>query len=225
MLKLYYSPGACSLVPHVALEEARAEFTALRIPIAEGGHLTPEYLAINPHARIPALGTEGGVITENIAVLNFIADLFEAPGSVPRGDPHAAARTNELLGWFSSSVHIAFAEVWRGGRFTDDEKLWPALEAGGRKVLRQQFDEIEALCVDEWLVPGAFTAADTYALTFIRWARRIGFDIAAYPKWVALAERVLQRPAVGNALDREQLKPDEFLPAVLESSLEVAVRT
>ena len=84
-MKLYYSPGACSLVPHIALEEAGVEFTALRIPIAEGGHLTPEYLAINPHARLPSLETDRGVITENGAVVNFIADRFGAAGSVPRG--------------------------------------------------------------------------------------------------------------------------------------------
>ena len=213
MLKLYYSPGACSLVPHIALEEAGADFQALRIPIAEGGHQTPEYLAINPHARIPALGIDRGVITENIAVLNFLADKLRAPGSVPREDPYAAARTNELLGWFSSSVHIAFAQIWRGSRFTDDESLWRPLEAGGRKVLTRQFDEIEALCVDEWLVPGHFTAADTYALTFLRWANRIGFDIGRYPQWVALAGRALERPAVGRALEREGLKAEEFQPA------------
>jgi glutathione S-transferase len=213
MLKLYYSPGACSLVPHIALEEADTEFTALRIPIADGGHLTAEYLAINPHARLPALETDHGIITENVAVLNFLADRFEAPGSVPRGDAHAAARCNELLGWFSSSVHIAFAQVWRGGRFTDDEKLWPALEKGGRKVLAKQFDEINQLCVDEWLVPGHFTAADSYALTFLRWARRIGFDIARYPQWIALVGRVLERPAVQRALEREGLNAEEFRPA------------
>ena len=213
MLKLFYSPGACSLVPHIALEEAGAEFAALRIPIAEGGHLSAEYLAINPHARLPALDTERGVITENIAVVNFLADRFGAAGSVPRGDPYAAARCNELLGWFSSSVHIAFAEVWRGGRFTDDAKLWPALEAGGRKVLGTQFDEIEALCVDDWLAPGGFSAADSYALTFLRWARRIGFDITAYPQWAALAGRVVERPAVKRALEREGLKAEEFQPA------------
>ena len=212
-LKLYYSPGACSLVPHVALEEAGATFEALRIPIAEGGHLTPEYLAVNPHARLPALGTDRGVITENIAVLNFLADKFGAEGSVPHGDPYAAARCNELLGWFGSSVHIAFAQVWRGIRFTEDQALWPALEKGGRKVLARQFDEIDSLSVEEWLVPGHFTAADIYALTFLRWARRIGFDIGRYPNWVALAERVLARPAVAIALQREGLGGDEFRPA------------
>ena len=222
MLKLYYSPGACSLVPHIALEEAGVEFTALRIPIADGGHLTPEYLAINPHARLPALGTDEGIITENIAVLNFLADRFGAPGSVPRGDAYAAARCNELLGWFSSSVHIAFAEVWRGGRFTDDEKLWPALEAGGRKVLHQQFNEIETLCADEWLVPSGYSGADGYALTFLRWAKRIGFDISLYPQWLGLVERVLERPAVKRALQREGLKAEEFQPLPAEEPIEIA---
>lgn len=225
MLSLYYSPGACSLVPHIALEEAGAEFTALRIPIADGGHLSPEYLAINPHARLPALGTESGIITENIAVLNFLADRFGAPGSVPRGDPHATARCNELLGWFSSSVHIAFAEVWRGGRFTEDEKLWPALEAGGRNVLRRQFDEIEALCVDEWLVPGGFSAADSYALTFLRWAKRIGFDIQRYSRWSALITRVLERPAVKRALEREGLGSEDFQPAGQVPPSRIVVRS
>ena len=225
MLKLFYSPGACSLVPHIALEEAGVEFAALRIPIAEGDHLTPDYLAINPHARLPALDTGQGIITENIAVLNFIADRFGAPGSVPRGDPYAAARCNELLGWFSSSVHIAFAEVWRGGRFSDDEKLWPALEAGGRKVLRQQFDEIEALCVDKWLVPEGYSAADGYALTFLRWARRIGFDIGRYRQWSALATRTLERPAVQRALERERLKAEEFQPASVEDQVRTTVPT
>ena len=225
MLKLYYSPGACSLVPHIALEEAGAEFQALRIPIAEGGHLTPEYLAINPHARIPSLGTNDGVITENIAVLNFIADKFGAAGSVPRGDASAAARCNELLCWFSSSVHIAFAQVWRGGRFTDDQGLWPALEAGGRKVLHRQFDEIEALCVDEWLVPGGYSAADGYALTFLRWAKRIGFDIARYPQWIALAGRVLERPAAKRALEREGLDAAEFQPDQAHEPVRMGVRS
>jgi glutathione S-transferase len=211
-LKLYYSPGACSLVSHIALEEVGVAFEPLRIPIADGGNLTPEYLAINPHARLPALGTERGIITENIAVLNFIADRFGAAGSVPRGDAYAAARCNELLGWFASSVHIAFAQVWRGGRFTEDDRLWPALEDGGRKILARQFDEIESLCVDEWLVPGQFTAADSYALTFLRWARRIGFDLARYPRWVALAGRVAGRPAVLRAIDVEGLRVEDFQP-------------
>ena len=212
-LKLFYSPGACSLVPHIALEEAGAEFEAVRVVLAEGQHLQPEFLAINPHARIPALATDVGVVTENIAVLNLIADLFAADGAVPRDDAYAAARCNQLLGWFSSSVHIAFAQVWRGSRFTDDESLWPAIEAGGREVLGQQFAEIDGLCGEDWLVPGRFSAADGYVLTFLRWARRIGCDIGRYPRWVALAGRTLERPSVQRALAREGLDAEAFRPA------------
>jgi glutathione S-transferase len=210
-LRLFYSPGACSLVPHIALEEAGADFEPVRVTLAQGEHLKPEYLAINPHARVPALATEQGVITENIAILNYIADLFGAVGSVPRGDPQAAARCNEQLGWFASSVHIAFAQVWRAERFSRDEAVHEAIQSGGREVLAQQFAEIDGLCAENWIVEGAFTAADSYALTFFRWGRRIGFDMGAYRGWAELCGRILERPAV-RALDREGLKADEFQP-------------
>lgn len=212
MLKLFYSPGACSLVAHIALEEAGVEFEPVRVILAQGEHFKPEFLAINPHARVPALGTERGVITENIAILNFIADEFCAPASVPRRDPYTAARCNELLGWFASTVHISFAQVWRASRFTRDETVHEAIIAGGRENLANQFEEIERLCVDDWLVPGGFTAADSYALTFLRWAKRIGFDIASYPQWVSLAGRLIEWPAVRRVLEREGLSADEFQP-------------
>ena len=213
MLKLFYSPGACSLVTHIALEEAGAEFEPVRIVLAEGQHLKPEYLDVNPHARVPALATDGGVVTENIAILNLIADLFDAPGSVPRDDPIAAARCNELLGWFASSVHISFAQIWRGERFTDDQGLWPAIKDGGFKALEKQFLEIEQISGESWLVEGRFTAADSYALTFFRWGRRIGVNMSPYSAWAGLNRQVLKRPAVQSVLDREGLKAEDFLPA------------
>jgi len=215
MLRLFYSPGACSLVTHIALEEAGADFEPVKVVLAQGEHLTPEYLAINPHARVPALVNSHGIVTENIAILNLIADIFEAPGSVPRDDPFAAARTNELLGWFASSVHISFAQIWRGERFTDDQSLWPAIKEGGLNALEKQFAEIEEKSGDGWLVQGHFTAADSYALTFFRWGRRIGMDMSRFPAWAGLNKQVLERPAVKAALDREGLKMEEFLPELV----------
>ena len=210
MLKLYYSPGACSLAPHIALEEAGADFEPVRVMLAQGEHLTADYLAINPHARVPALGTDRGVVTENIAILNYIADAFGADGSVPRGDPYAAARCNELLGWFASSVHIAFAQVWRGERFTEDESLHGAIKAGGLAALDRQFAEIEGMIGDGWIAGDSFTAADSYAAIFFRWGKRIGKDMSGYPRWASLTERVLDRPAVARAIEREGLSAGEF---------------
>lgn len=212
MLRLYYSPGACSLVPHIALEEAGADFEPVRVTLAEGEHLQPDYLAINPHARVPALAADDGIITENIAILNYIADVFATPGSVPRDNPFDAARCNELLGWFASTVHISFAQVWRANRFTRDEGVHAAIIAGGRENLEQHFAEIEGTSDEEWLVGRAFSAADSYALTFFRWGKRIGMDMARFPRWAELCGRILARPAVQGALDREGLGVEEFRP-------------
>ena len=213
MLRLFYSPGACSLVTHIALEETGSKYEAVRVMLAEGEHLRPDYIAINPHARVPALANSHGIVTENIAILNLIADIFEAPGSVPRDDPFAAARCNEMLGWFASSVHISFAQIWRGERFTNEKELWPAIKDGVMAALQKQFAEIEQRSGESWLVDSHFTAADSYALTFFRWGKRIGMDMGGYPAWSELLERVLERPAVRRVIEQEGLKVEEFRPA------------
>jgi glutathione S-transferase len=213
MLKLFHSPGACSLVPHIALEEAGAVYEPVRVMLAQGEHLKPEYLAINPHARVPALVTELGTITENVAILNYIADRFGAAGSVPRGDAYVTGKCNELIGWFSSSVHITFALIWRASRFSDDESVHPLIQDHGRKILVAQFEEIEGLVGDSWLVGDRFTAADSYALTFFRWGRRIGMDMRGYPKWAALNARLLAEPSVQRAIAGEGLELELFQPA------------
>ena len=207
---LYYSPGACSLVSHIALEEAGADYEARQVVLASGDHLTPDYRAINPHARVPALDIGGQVITESVAILNYIAHHWHAPGSVPLDDLRAAARCNQLLGWFASSVHIGFAQVWRAERFSSDDSVHPAIQAGGHDVLDRYFGEIEEQCSDGWIVPGHFTAADSYLLIFFRWGRRIGKDMTAYPRWEALVGRVLERAAVQATLAEEGFAPGDF---------------
>ena len=209
MLKLFYSPGACSLVSHIALEEAGADYEAVSLNLAAGDQAKPEYLAINPHSRVPALATDQGPITENIAILNFVADEFRAEGSVPRGDAFAAARCNALLGWLASSVHIAFAQIFRPGRFVGDEALYDAVKEGGRTALKDQFAEIDGLCGDGWVL-GDYTAVDSYFVTFYRWALRLGFDVGGYPRWAALVARAIERPAVLRAIEQEGLAPSEF---------------
>lgn len=210
-MKLFYSPGACSLVPQIALIEADADYEPVRVMLADGEHLRPDYLAINPRARVPALAVDGDIVTENVAILNYLADRFGADGSVPRGDPMATARCNEWLGWFASSVHISFAAIWRPGRFSKDAALADPLRTGGLDALAGQFADIEAACGPGWIAGDRFTAADSYALTFYRWGRRVGMEMAAFPRWTALVGRVLERPGVARALAVEGLGPSDFL--------------
>lgn len=210
MLRLFYSPGACSLVPHIALEEAGAEFDAVRTPIAEKAHKRPEYLAINPRGLIPAIAVDGRVVTENIAVLAYIGHRWPDSGQLPLGDLPALARVFETLSFFAATVHHGgFGPIFRA-RAAGIERPEAEL-AADRERLRFLFGEIDALLAPgPWLLGERYSLADPYPLTFRRWARRLDLDVAGHRHWTAHARRMVQRPAVRRALAREGLDPSEF---------------
>jgi glutathione S-transferase len=211
MLTLYYAPGTCSLVTHVALHEAGAEHEAKRIDLMKGEHRTPDYLAINPHGRVPALVTDEGTITENLAILGYIADRFGAAGSVPRGDAFQTARAMQMLNWLSGTVHAtAFAALFRPVRFSADETLHAGIKEGAHANLTSHFVELDDLCGAGWLEGDTFTAADTYAAVFYRWARMAKFDLSLYPRWSSLVGRVIERPSFLKAIEHEGLKIEQF---------------
>lgn len=204
MMQLYYSPGACSLAVHIVLEELAIPFEPVRVAIKEGAHRTPEYLALNPRGRVPTLIDGDLVLTEAPAILHYLAHRFPQAGLLDRADPAALGRTAELLNFFSSSVHNAFAQVWRAERFAEDSALHPAIVASGQAAIRGYFDELEARAGQgEWLVGESFSIADPYMLVFYRWGGLIGIAMQHYPAWTAHTRRMLQRPAVGRALARE----------------------
>ncbi|MEA3065722.1 MAG: glutathione S-transferase [Sphingomonadales bacterium] len=210
MLRLFYSPGACSLVPHVALEEAGAEFEAVRTMIAEKAHKRPEYLAINPRGLIPAIEVEGRVVTENIAVLAWIGHRWPQSGQLPLDDLPALARTFETLSYFATTVHHGgFGPIFRA-RAAGIERPEAEL-AADRERLRALFGEIDALLAPgPWLLGDRYSLADPYPLTFRRWARRLELDVMPYRHWTAHTQRMVERPAVQRALAREALDPAEF---------------
>jgi glutathione S-transferase len=205
-LTLYYSPGACSLAAHVALREAALPFELRRVMIPNGEHLAPEYLAINPRGRIPTLVIDGTPVTELSAILGWIAD--RAPDLAPARGTLESAQCAEWLGWFTSAVHISFALVWRGERFLDDGSLHSLLRDKGLAVLRRQFGEVEArFTAHDYLVGGRYSVADANALVFYRWATRVGFDVRReFPAWTRHAERLVQRPAVRDAVAAEGIE-------------------
>jgi glutathione S-transferase len=131
-LKLYYSPGACSLAPHLVLEEVGAVFEPVLISTAKGEQRTPEYLAINPKGRVPALADGGFVVTENPAILRYIARKFPDAGLWP-DDPHEEARCAEWLAWMSSTIHPTYAHVRRPERYaTSDDAKADVIETARR---------------------------------------------------------------------------------------------
>ncbi len=207
-LKLYYSPGACSLAPHIALEETGAEFEPVLVKLADGAQRTPEYLAVNPKGRVPALADDGFVVTENPAVLRYIARSSPTAALWP-GDPAEEARCLEWLGWCASTIHVAYAHVRRPERYASSEAAKADVVDKGRQTCRDvwaQVDERFAASSFDWAAGQRYSVADPYIFTFWTWGRgpNLGFDMARdFPAWTAHARRMGERPAVQRALERE----------------------
>ena len=205
MIKFYYSGAPNPMKVALMLEEAGLAYEPVPVDTRKGEQHKPEYLAINPRGRVPVLALDGQTVGENVAVLTAIANRFPQAKLLPFGDEVLLGRAYELIGWFSSGVHVSFAQVFRPERFSRDESAWPAIRAGGRENVLAAFTEIEQRLQGggPWLLGEAFSLVDPYALVFHRWAPRLEIDVSAYPAFTAHAQRVLARPAVGRAVTRE----------------------
>lgn len=210
-LTLYYSPGACSLASHVALEESGEAYHEVRVAIREGANRSDEYLAINPRGRLPALRIGEQILTENPAILLWVGHAFPEAQLLPRLASLEHARVLEWLCWLTSSVHITFAQLWRAERFVGagaEATLVSALQAQGRAQVEQHWGEIDQrLQGRQFAVGDRFSVVDANLLPFYRWGGLIGLDMRTrYPAWTTHAERMLQRPAVQRVLQRERIE-------------------
>ena len=204
MLKLFYALGSCSLASHIALEEAGADYELVAMSTKDGDQRTPEYLAINPKGRVPALVTDRGVLTETPAILAYVAQTYPAARLAPLDDPFAFAEAQAFNSYLCSTVHVAHAHKHRGYRWADDPA---ALAEMTRKV-----PETEAACFqlieDElfkgpWVMGEAYSVCDGYLFTLAGWLEGDGVDLRRFPKVHQHSERMRERPAVRKVLAEE----------------------
>ena len=211
--RLFHSPGACSLAPHIVLEELQVPYEPVRIVIAEKANQTPEYLAINPRARVPALQIrdERGerILTEAAAIMIYLAQRHAEPKLLP-DDPEQFARLLEWTGWLGSTMHQAGVRtVLRPDRFTTDAAGAPAIGARGREAVAAGFADLEGRLPDAGYALGEqFTILDPYLLVFYRWGIRIfGASMRERPpRYAALMDRVRARPTVQRIVAREGIE-------------------
>lgn len=220
MYRLYYSPGACSMAVHVVLEEIGAPFE-LELVSSRGDRegamtATPGWRAINPKGRIPALapvpGSAGGapeLLTEVPAILLYLALRHPEAGLLP-GDTASVARAVEWMNWLSGNVHaMAFGQIWRTQRFSDDEAALEGIRSRGRAALADHYAYIETLLADGrgWALPTGYSVVDAYLLVFFQWGQRVGLAMSDYPAWTGMVDRMLERQAVQRVLEREGIRP------------------
>ena len=200
-MKFYYAPGSCALASHIALEEAGARYEPVLIDFASSQQTSPDYLAINPKGRVPALVTERGIITETPAILAYIAQAYPGSGLAPVADPFAFALVQAFNSYLCSTVHVAHAHGRRAARWADD----PAAQAAMRQKVPQTMGECFALIEKgmpegPWVQGESYTICDPYLFTISRWLKGDGVDIANFPRVAAHARRMAERPAVRKAL-------------------------
>jgi glutathione S-transferase len=202
-LDLYYSPGACSIGIHVLMEEIGKPYTLHKVSLKDGEQYKPEFLAINPKAKVPTLvRDDGSVLTEFPAIATWLA-LTNRDKKLLPDDPEVMARTLEALDYVVSTVHMqGFSRIFRPGNFAPNEADHDAVKAKGREIFEKGLSVMNKALEGRDYVVGSFSIADA-ALFYVEFwgAERLGMTLPA--NCAAHYARLKERPAVQKALRDE----------------------
>ena len=205
MMKFNYSPGSCALASRIALEEAGAKYEAVWMDLEDYyEQCWPAYLCVNPKGCVPSLETERGVLTENPAILAYVAQAYPAANLAPLNDPYAFAEMQAFNSYLCSTIHVSHAHrVW-GTRWSDDPAIVDAMKLKVTKNMTDGFALIEnKMLKGPWVMGAQYTLSDPYLFTLARWLKGDGVDVARFPKVAAHMKRMEQRPAAQRALKGE----------------------
>lgn len=204
MLKFYYAPHTCSLASHIALEEAGADYEAVRLSFAKEDQRKPDYLKINPKARVPSLVTPRGVLTETPALLLYIAQSYPKAGIAPLDDPFALAEAQAFNSYLCSTVHIAHAHRMRFYRWADDPAAHEAMKKKVPQSVGEAFALIEhGMLRGPWVMGDTYSICDMYLFTLAQWLEGDGVDLTKLPRVLDHRARMAARPVVQKIVAEE----------------------
>jgi glutathione S-transferase len=176
----------------------------VRVDLAGGEQSQPQYLAINPKSRVPALATDAGIITENPAILAYVAQTYPESNLAPVNDPFKFAKVQAFNNYLSSTVHVAHAHKGRGYRWADEETSFKDMQRKVPQTVAACFSLIEReMLVGPWVMGDTFTICDGYLFTIARWLEGDGVDIDKLPAIRDHRARVGDRAAVKKVLEQE----------------------
>ncbi|MCC0060492.1 MAG: glutathione S-transferase family protein [Rhodobiaceae bacterium] len=203
MLKLYYAPQTIAVATLIALEEAGAEYEPVRLDFRNAQQRTPEYLAVNPKGRVPALVTDRGILTETPATLAYIAQTYPESKLAPFDDPFALAQVQSFCAYLCSTVHVAHAHKMRGTRWVkeSDKAALKAMTANVSKTMTECFFLIEnEMFQGPWVMGSQFTICDPYLFAISSWLESDGVDVAQFPLVIEHRSRMHERDTVKRVM-------------------------
>ncbi len=198
-MKLYMSPGACSLCPHIALREAGAEFELVRVNLQE--KKLPDgadYLSVNPKGQVPVLELDDGeTLTENAAIVQYVADQYPQSDLAPAVGTIGRYRLQEWLSFIGSELHKNFPPLFI-------PRYPPEYKPMARQTLERKFANLDQHLADrQYLMGDQFTVADAYCFAIMNWHKRADLDLSPWPNLKSYVERVAARSKVREALEAE----------------------
>jgi len=199
-MKLYFSPGACSLAPHIILRELGAEFELVQVDLfSKKTEFGDDFFQVSPHGRVPALQLEGQeVLTESVAVLQYLADQHPTAKLAPENATLERARLQEAFNFLTSDVHKAFGPIFGGG---SEQEKQQAVE-----MIAPKFDYINGqLAGKDYLVGNRFSIVDAYLYVLTSWTFPAGMDLNQWPNLAAHFARISARECVIEAMKAEGL--------------------
>jgi glutathione S-transferase len=216
-ITLHYSPGACSFVPHVALEAIRSatgqavEFKSIRLH--KGEQFAPEYLALHPDGQVPLLTVDGKPLTQIVAICEYLDARFPQLGLLP-ADPWARAQALSMLAWMNNTVHPTFGRFFKPAACTDDADAQAKIRAHAAVQYRKHLERIQGWlgCAHPWLLGERPSFPDAYALTLLRWGGYAGIDPQTLPAYREYVGRLAQTQAAAAAIAREGIALDTYKP-------------
>lgn len=200
-MKLYYSPGACSLATHIVFKETNTPVTVVKTDIGaktyEGGG---NFLKVSPLGYVPALELDdGAILTEVPAIVQYIADKAAATAIAPANGTFARYQMQSWLNFVATELHRGFAPLWNA-KLPEESKVIV------RDRLTTRFKHLDAhFASNAYLMGQAYTLPDAYAFNVLSWTKPLNVDLSAYPNLTAYMGRVAARPAVQAAMKAEGL--------------------
>ncbi len=202
MLKFYYAPKTCALAVHLALEHIGVPYEPIQLDFSRQAQRSPEYLAINPKGRVPAIVTDEGILTETPALLLYLCQRHPEANLAPLDNDFAVAQMQAFNNYLCATVHVAHAHRVRGIRWADDPD---AIEAMKKKVPQSMGDAMALIENDmlkgPWVMGEQYTVADMYLFTISNWLESDGVDTSKLPRVIEHRQRMAKDPAIKKLLD------------------------
>jgi glutathione S-transferase len=200
-MKLYYAKGTIAIAVAIALHEAELPFEPVRLDFKAGDQTRPDYHAVNPKGRVPALVTAQGILTETGAILDYIADLAPQAGLRP-SDPFQAAKMRETMCYLASTMHVNHAHRARGHRWATEESSFADMKAKTVQTMTDSAAYVEnhILTSGPYVLGDRFSLADPYLFVASTWLAGDGVTVTDFPRFMAFADTMRSRASVARVI-------------------------